>query len=88
MAEIKGNPFLEEKKKRLKQVQIIIDSKQPLDYGKLLSLIELNTGVSIEVARGYIKIFEKTDYVEIKNGVVRKPSPSLSVSKEDNKEDR
>ncbi|MFH1978274.1 MAG: hypothetical protein ABIJ92_03035 [Candidatus Aenigmatarchaeota archaeon] len=72
----KDNPFLEERKKRLKFVEKLLESLTEKDsevqLRSVISIIIRQYGVTYKTALGYIQVFEDADFIEIKKRIIKR----------------
>lgn len=70
MENMKENPFLSQKRERMRKLQDYIKSVKRLEYVALLAFAEIALGTSRQVAIDYVQTLKDFGYIKIDNGVV------------------
>lgn len=70
------NPFLEKKKERLVLLKKMLDSLtkdgEKVKIGRMISVIEINFGLSKKTAREYLDTFVASEFIEKEGGFVKR----------------
>lgn len=68
------NPAIDARKERLVKVEVMLEELMPVEYKKILSIIQINTGLKKETAMDYLNtIINFKGYIN-KAGVITKPT--------------
>lgn len=65
------NPFLEQKKRNIELLLRMIKDFPSIEYPRLISMYQFNTGVSEKTAKGHLRILVNLGTVVIEQGYVK-----------------